>query len=180
MSAFHYTPAKLEQRIAPFTVGGTTINQLAWCDLVLLPETQDGFLHVSMHLQLIPYAYLPCPDGTEPATWDTWGAVPKSLNGVGPYRTREWMLTTDNDTYVEVPTDSADPNFGVIRAQLRYHGQAYIDYLLSAEYPGRVMPQSTFMSYVRDNCPSVMGNVLRYHIRMADLMGYFAYDSAAS
>lgn len=176
MAAFLYTPTKLEQRIAPFIVDGTTINQLAWCDLVTLPETHDGFLHVTMRLQLIPYAYVPCPATEDPGTWDTFGVAPKSLQGIGPYQTRQHFLTTDNDTLVEVTEDPFDPNFGALRAQLRYHGQAYMDYLLSADYPGKVMPQSTFMSYVRDSCPSVMGRVLRYHIKMADLMGYFSYD----
>lgn len=171
MALKSYVPKKLEARVSPFVVGGTIVNQLAWCDLVTMPETHDGFLHVTMRVWTIPYAYLPCPEGQAPATWDSWGAC---LDGIGPYNRREHTLRTDNDTYVEVTTDPFDPNFGAIRAQLRYHGQPYIDYLCSAEYPGTVLPQSTFMSYVRDECPSVMGTVLRGHIRMADAMGHFA------
>lgn len=174
MSLKLYTPTKLEQRVSTFTANGSIVNQLAWVETVTLPEMHDGFLHVSMRIKLIPYAYVPCPQIEDPLTWNTWGITPESLDGVGPYTARYYTLTTDNDTYVEVPTDPTNPNFGNIRAQLRYHGQAYIDYLCSSEYPGTVMPQSTFMSYVRDNCPSVMGNVLRYHLQAADYMGYFS------
>ena len=175
MALKQYTPEKLAQRVSPFTANGSIVNQLAWVEIVTLPETHDGFLHVSMRIKLIPYAYAPCPETSDLASWDTWGAVPESLDGSGPYSARNYTLVTDNDTYVEVTENPNDPNFGVLRAQLRYHGQDYIDYLCSDEYPGIVMPQSTFMSYVRDHCPSVMGDVLRYHLRAADAMGYFSH-----
>jgi hypothetical protein len=155
-----YTPEKVEVRVSRIVSGQTEVNQLAWCKLFVATEEADGGFSVLMKLDLIPYAVVADGDG--------WG---ECLAGVGPFQTREAELRADDTTIVEVTDDPTDPHFGRILA-IR-HISTPEEWEAAEQYPGQIMYQGKFMSYVRDNLPQVLGQVQRYHIAQADAMGRF-------
>jgi hypothetical protein len=165
-----YTHEPVFVRVSPLTVAGSTVNQLAhgWC--FETNETATELLAATIHIKLIPYAVDPdAPDG--------WGAC---LDGIGPYHTRhDFALRCDNDTLVFAPEDPTTEGFGKILA-IRGRQLQPDSASAEAEWDAVVnnpdllyMPQLKFMSYLRDNLPQVVGQVLRYNIAQADAMGRF-------
>jgi hypothetical protein len=157
-----YTPEKVAVRVSRIAIGKTEVNQLAWCKQFIATEEADGRFSVLMKLDLIPYAVAEEGDG--------WGAC---LAGVGPFQTRESSLRADDNTLVEVTDDPTDPNFGRILA-IKHLSTPEEWAAVENDFPGQIMYQGKFMSYVRDNLPQVLGQVQRYHIAQADAMGRFA------
>jgi hypothetical protein len=157
-----YTPAKVEVRVSRIAIGKTEVNQLAWCTKFITEEKEDGRFTVLMQLDLIPYAVV--------AEGDGWG---ECLAGVGPFQTRKAEIRADDNTIVEVTDDPNDPHFGRILA-IKHLSTPEEWAAADTQFPGQVMYQGQFMSYLRDNLPQVLGQVQRYHIAQADAMGRFA------
>jgi hypothetical protein len=156
-----YLPEKVAVRVSPIVIGKTSVNQLAWCTKFVTEEKEDGQFTVLMLLDLIPYAVVEDGDG--------WGAC---LAGVGPFQTRKHEIRADDNTIVEVTDDPGDPHFGRILAIK--NSSTPSEWEAAESYPGQIMYQGQFMSYLRDNLPQVLGQVQRYHIAQADAMGRFA------
>lgn len=169
MPKFEHTNVKVEVRVSPFIAGETRVNQMAWNESLTITQTDDGLMFVEMKVWVIPYANMYA------ATDNDWGQEIKT----GPFMRRPFTLVANNDTLVEVTDNPDDPNFGrllaVKKRSIQGRGMSPEDEWKNIvdNFPGKYLGQGDFMNYVRDNVPQKMGDVQRYHIKMADLSGMF-------